>query len=220
MHFDELLAKVAGEPPRTLALLVREPAPEVLAMLAAQGGMRVEDLFRGATNGQREARFEHILDPPITDAALDGWRRRYPSHQLPTDLVALLRRANGIHLWADADAGRSYEGVAPIEEWDLARVKMYGPSADERLLDSRFVAISYHQDGATYVVLDVDSGTYFYMDAAGADLTSPIGTSADALLDWLWSRRIDPSSLGSLAGGLGGGLDADGGFDGDGDAAQ
>lgn len=60
---------------------------------------------------------------------------RWPRHPLPQDLVELVMRANGIHLWADLDDGRAYEGLAPIEEWDLARVKMWGSGAHEASFD-------------------------------------------------------------------------------------
>jgi hypothetical protein len=74
----------------------------------------------------------------------------------------------------------------------LARTRFYGASADRRLLDDRYVAISYHQDGASFVVLDVESGIYFLMDAAGPDTTSPIAHDAKGLLAWLWQTRIPP----------------------------
>jgi hypothetical protein len=111
---------------------------------------------------------------------------------LPADLRALVERVNGIHLWANVETGRSYVGLAPVEEWELARVKMYGAAGDPGLLDDRYVAISYHQDGASFVVLDVKSGGYFLMDTAGPDTTSPIAGNVEELLDWTWRSRIAP----------------------------
>jgi hypothetical protein len=106
----------------------------------------------------------------------------------------LVERVNGIHLWANPETGRSYFGLAPVEEWQLARIKMYGNASDRSLLDDRYVAISYHQDGASFVVLDANSGKYFLMDAAGPDATVPIAGNAQELLDWLWDRRMSPTS--------------------------
>lgn len=71
---------------------------------------------------------------------------------------------------------------------------MYGENADRDLLDDRYVALSYHQDGAAFVVLDVESGKYFLMDTAGPDTTSPIANDARELLDWLWRSRIEPKA--------------------------
>ena len=115
-----------------------------------------------------------------------------PSHPLPADVRALIARVNGIHLWADADTGRGYVGLAPLEEWELARCKMYGASADPSLLDDRYLALSYHRDGAAFVVLDARTGRYFLMDTAGPDETCPIGDSVEQLLDWLWRTRGTP----------------------------
>jgi hypothetical protein len=143
---------------------------------------------------QRDVRYRHILGSPASQQAIDAWQGRHPSHSLPADLRALVTRINGIHLWANVETGRAYTGLAPVEEWDLARVKMYGAAADRKLLDDRYVALSYHQDGASFVVLDVDSGRYFLMDAAGPDTTSPIANSAGELLDWLWRTRIAPKA--------------------------
>jgi hypothetical protein len=44
------------------------------------------------------------------------------------------------------------------------------------------------------VILDLLSNEYFLVDAAGPDRTSPIGTSVEHLLDWLWQSRIPPDS--------------------------
>jgi hypothetical protein len=196
MRIDELLERVSGEPERTVTRSVWTTPPEVLAKAAASRGMRMTDLLSapGRRSEQREVRYRHILGSPASQQAIDGWQRQHPLHVLPADLRALIMRINGIHLWANVETGRSYTGLAPIEEWDMARAKMYGPSADRSLLDDRYVALSYHQDGASFVVLDVDSGTYFLMDAAGPDTTSPVANNAGELLDWLWRTRIAPKA--------------------------
>ena len=56
--------------------------------------------------------------------------RDWPRHPLPGDLQELLQHADGLHLWADLDTGRSYQGLAPIAEWELARTRMWGSDAD------------------------------------------------------------------------------------------
>ena len=196
MQIEELLKHVAGEPERTVTRTVWTTPPEVLAKAAASGGMRMTDLLSapGRRAEQREVRYRHTLGLPASQQVIDAWQGQHPLHILPADLRALVTRINGIHLWANVETGRSYTGLAPIEEWDLARVKMYGPSADRSLLDDRYVALSYHQDGASFVVLDVESGRYFLMDAAGPDTTSPVANNAGELLDWLWRSRIAPKA--------------------------
>ncbi len=196
MQIEELLKHVGGEAERTVTRTVWTTPPEVLAKAAASGGMRMTDLLSapGRRSEQREVRYRHILGSPASEQVIDAWQTERPSHPLPADLRALVKRVNGIHLWANVETGRSYAGLAPIEEWDLARVKMYGPTSERSLLDNRYVAISYHQDGASFVVLDVTSGRYFLMDVAGPDATSPIASNVGELLDWLWESRISPKS--------------------------
>ena len=145
----------------------------------------------GTRTEQQMVRCGHILGPPASRAEIEAWQRR-TSHSLPADLIGLVERMNGIHLWADLNEGRSYQGLAPIDEWETARTKMYGAIAERDALDDRYLAISYHQDGSAYAVLDVPTGKYFLMDAAGPDETSPIGDCVDDLLDWLWRSRIAP----------------------------
>jgi hypothetical protein len=195
MTLDELINNAASEPPRTVTLATSILAPGRLEQAERKGGMLLTELFAGASPGEpRVARYGHILGPPASEEAVGAWQARFPRHVLPADLKALVARVNGIHLWADLAIGRAYTGLAPIEEWAPARVKMYGEQADPRLLDDCYLALSYHSDGAAFVVLDVDSGRYFLMDVAGPDETCPIGTSANELLDWVWSHRMVPKA--------------------------
>ena len=196
MQIDDFIDLVASEPERTLTWTVRTTPSEVLAKAAAPGGLRLTELLSapGRQAVQRDVQYRHILGAPASREAIDIWQAKHPLQVLPRDLRALVKRIDGIHLWADAATGRSYTGLAPIEEWDLARIKMYGPSADKSLLDDRYIALSYHQDGAAFVVLDAESGRYFLMDTAGPDTTSQVATSAADLLEWLWRTRLLPKN--------------------------
>jgi hypothetical protein len=194
MTFDELLERIATEPNRTSHGEVRVPSAELMNEFRAAGGMRVDVLMADPrhTTERRTFRTGHLLGAPVSSMELEQWRAAWRRHPLADDLVALLRRANGIHLWADLDEGRAYQGLAPLGEWRLARQKMWGEHADPALLADRYLALSYHADGAAFVVLDIESGRYFLMDACGADENSPIGRSVGELLDWLWAHRIGP----------------------------
>ena len=67
------------------------------------------------------------------------------------------------------------------------------PNDETNLEEKPENALTYHQDGSSFVVVDVASGTYYLMDACGPDDSNPIGRSAAELLDWLWSNRIPPN---------------------------
>jgi len=194
MTFDDLLALVAAEPKRTFERDVGVPSAELMNEVRAAGGMRVDLLTADPryTTERRTLHVGHLLGAPVSEVELAQWRAAWPNHRLPDDLVALLRRANGIHLWADLDEGRAYQGLAPLAEWRAARHRMWGDDADPTILPDRYLAISYHTDGAAFIVLDVESGRYFLMDACGADESSPVGHGVGDLLNWLWAHRIEP----------------------------
>lgn len=192
MNLEELLARVSTEPHRVEEREVDVPAPESIRYLEKGGAMLLTDFLSDPrkTRARRTFRRGHVLGPPLTADTLVEWQRRWPRHVLPPDLPSLLLRVDGIHLWADLDTGRAYEGLAPLAEWDLARVKMWGPSADPDLLPERYLALTYHTDGAAFVVLDVEGGGYYLMDSCGADVSCPVGRNANDLLDYLWSHRL------------------------------
>jgi hypothetical protein len=116
MTLDELLNKVAGEPSRTFEQEVHVAAPELVAEVHRRGWMRLTDFTSDPrrTLERRTLRRGHVLGPGVQPVKLTAWRSRWPEHPLPQDLVELLSKVNGIHLWADLDTGRSYEGLAPI----------------------------------------------------------------------------------------------------------
>jgi hypothetical protein len=192
MTFDELLQRIATEPDRSEEREVRVPTAELASEIRARPAIRLDELIADPrhTTERRTLRTGHRLGPPLSPEELAQWQATWPHHRLPDDLVALLGRANGIHLWADLADGRAYKGLAPLSEWRLARHKMWGDDADPTWLPDNYLALSYHTDGASFVVLDVESGSYFEMDSCGADEKSPIGHSVGELLDWLWQSRI------------------------------
>jgi hypothetical protein len=194
MQIDDFINRVASEPERIITRTIWTTPKDVLAQAAMPGGLRLTDLLSspGRQSEQRDDRYRHILGPPASQQTIDSWQHQHPSQPLPADLREFVSRINGVHLWANAATGRSYTGLAPLEEWELARIKMFGLTAERDLLDDRFVAVSYHQDSESFVVLDVESKKYFLMDAAGPDTSSPIANDVGELLDWLWRGRIAP----------------------------
>jgi hypothetical protein len=192
MTLDEMMKLAASEPPRIEEREVTVAKQELVDELTRRGGMPLTDYVSDPrrTLERRTFRTAHMFGPPVPSEQLDDWKRQWPRHPLPPDLEALVRRANGIHLWADATTGRSYEGLAPLEEWELARTKMWGPHSKPEYLADEYLAISYHTDGSAFVVLKVTTGEYFLMDACGADETCRIGCDVSALLDWFWRNRI------------------------------
>jgi hypothetical protein len=197
MTLDELLAAVAAEPGQVITRNVLVPPPELLAQMSQSRGkgMLLADFIAACPQpGERRTlAYRHIIEPGCSEATVSAWETRHPQWPLPADLRELLLRADGVHLWANAETGRAHLGLAPLADWQGARTAMYGASADSVLLDDRYLAISYHQDGGVYVVLDVLDQAYFLMDPAGPDRGSMIARCVPELLAWLWRTRIAPS---------------------------
>ena len=191
MNFDELLRRVSSEPDRAEERDVDVASPELIRDVVERRGMMLTDFLADPrkTRERRTLRSGHVLGPPLTADDIREWQRQWPRHVLPADLASLLLRVNGIHLWADLDTGRAYEGLAPLGEWDLARAKMYGPDSHADLLSEQYLALTYHADAGAFVVLDVRGGSYYLMDPAGPDESCRVAGSADELLDHLWSHR-------------------------------
>lgn len=196
MRIEEFLRKVASEPERTVTHSVWTTPTEVLAKMAKQGGMLLTDFLSvpGRRKEQRKYNYCHVLGPPASPSTIEAWQKQRPFHPLPADLLALVARINGIHLWADRETARSYIGFAPIEEWEIARIKMYGSEADRSLLDDRYIALSYALNGDAFIVVDATSGRYYLMDVSGPNEACPIGRSSEDLLDWFWENRFVPAS--------------------------
>lgn len=131
----------------------------------------------------------------LDDDEFNTWKTKWPSLSIPDDLLAFLREANGIDLWVSAGSPEGYYRLLPLREIDAARKLMWGSFAndmgDNDVPLPHWLAISEHQDGACYVVLDPKENRYFLMDTCGADLTCPAGTNIGELLDYVWEHWVD-----------------------------
>lgn len=193
MEIREFFELARAEGDKEVTRVVRGPSAELLSAARRPGGMLLTDfLAKTPAETKKTTAYRHILGPAASSETIAARERELGVGRFPADLRTLLASVNGIHLWARSDTGRAHHGIAPLEEWELARVKMYGPTAPKDLLDDRYVALSYDEDGAAYVVLDALSGTYFLMDTAGPDASAPIGRSVGELLEWIWANRISP----------------------------
>jgi hypothetical protein len=137
---------------------------------------------------------DHRILPPLEDAELDAWCERWPQCRLPEDLLGLLRKANGIQFWVHRGSPDGCYSLLPLREIDSARRIMWGESGEQLKSDEvprrHWLAITQHQDGACYVVLDTDEQRYYLMDTCGADLTCPVGNSVSELLDFIWDTWV------------------------------
>jgi hypothetical protein len=190
MTFDELLENIATEPDFSETKEVTILSPEMRDPRQRKG-LNMAEMYAHPSNtrGVRTFRHGHVLGPPATAESLRAWYERWPTHRLPEDLIALLMRANGIHLSANLDDGRAYIGLSPLEEWLPANARPYGPLPDGRWDGDRCIVLTYDTDGHDHVLLDVDSAEYFATRDAGSN-KNLVGHSVGDLLDLLWRERI------------------------------
>jgi hypothetical protein len=102
----------------------------------------------------------HRTFSPLSNAELEEWRAKWPGHSPPEDLLELLCHSNGIQFWVHEGSPEGYFRLLPLREIDSARRIMwlaYGDSlgADE-VPYPHWLAISEHQDGGSYIILDTD----------------------------------------------------------------
>lgn len=189
MNIVEFLTLVSSEQPRKVKLLTRTAPPELLARARAPGGLRLTDLRQGSQPAREVTReYAHLLEKEAESVEIDSWERGR-AVRLPSDLRELLLHANGIHLWANVEHRRSYEGLLPLSNWRPATEVF--PGAAFPNASSLFV-ISYHSDNAAFVTVDLSTGVYYLVDTAGADLSCRIAVDVEGLLTWLWNARIPP----------------------------
>ncbi len=132
----------------------------------------------------RTFRHGHLVGPALTESEIADWQNRHPQSPLPADLRALLTRLDGIHLWADLDRGKAYWGVLPLAQWE------------DTVHDVGAVAISYHDNGDYFLVLDTTTAEYRWHDHEDFDNPTLVATNVPELLDWLWreAARLAPEA--------------------------
>jgi len=150
--------------------------------------MLLTDLFShpDQRREERDCRYGHVLGPGLAPGVVAEWQREHPDLPLPDDLGGLLTRIDGMHLWADLEAGRGYQGILPLAEWTVVRETHWGhavsPPGDAHLV------ISYHDNGALFLALDTRSGTYLRYDTEVLDAPEPVAASVAELLELWWSE--------------------------------
>ena len=139
----------------------------------------------------------HQLEPPLGDVELQQWRAAHPDLLLPSDLVDLLRRANGFQVDLRGGAG-GYLSLIPLRDYGPVRLALYGEHVDEAPSNAYLktewpdhcLAISRDADGTNLVTLDAKTGSYLEADAY--DTPRVIGKQLPALLDWLDEHWLKP----------------------------
>lgn len=140
--------------------------------------MQIADFIKRLT---AEMPGQHRVFPPLDGAEFESWQAKWPGQFLPEDFLTLMRRSNGIQFWVHEGSPEGYLRLLPLREIDSARRIMWlehgaNMGADE-VPYAHWLAVSEHQDGGEYLVLDTDRHQYYLMDTCGADLSNPAGNN-------------------------------------------
>ena len=186
MTAEEFLQLATSQKTVVVEREVSVAGPDVLALLERnQPVPLVEFLQHPDRKRERRAfRYGHLIEPGISPADLERWQQRFIGFPLPNDLRRFLLRANGIQLWADLDARRSYFRLLPLDQWSDAASASFAYIFE--VLPTAALVISEADDSAGFAVLDTHGPEYLWCDPiAGPE---QIGRSVDALLTYWWNH--------------------------------
>jgi len=187
MTVDDFLARVKSQSTIIREGFVRIWGSELKSLFASGRTMTIAELnaHPDQTEELRQFRDGHLVGPGLAPADIDAWQSHSPQHQLPADVVDLLTRVNGIHLWADLDAGRAYIGILPLQDWQDA-TQWFWRSMYTSTFEGQLV-ISYHGNNDEFLILDTCGPRYLWYDLGNFGAPpKQIATTVEGLLDWWW----------------------------------
>ena len=186
----ELVERARSQSEVSIDRLVSIYGPEAYALMKSGRPLSLLELMAHPDQHKemRTFRYGHVLGAPLSSDALAAWQERHPQTPLSPDMVELLLMVDGVHLWADLDAGRAYFGILPLAEWRGAREVLGGEGVPEETL-----LISYHDNGDAFLLLGSD-GRFTWFDPQSPDDSTLLGGSVGGLLEWWWRNceQLDP----------------------------
>ncbi len=156
--------------------------------------MTIDDFFNRLAEDNRTTPGTHTFHAGVTDSQLAAWLRRNPGISIPDDLVAVLRRSNGLGLhqcWLDDGAPMYPEGCGALEIYALdglrsANEDMYRCPDFERLA-LNWMAFGSGLDSNVYFVFDVATKHFLHLSPIVPDEATDVGVEIDDILDILIS---------------------------------
>lgn len=196
MTLNEFLRRVAEQQAVRIERTINVPGPELLARMNQRPTPTVADLLAHPDQRQERRRYSyrHIVGSGLTRGAIDEWQSNHVDHVLPDDVRELLTVANGVHLWADVETGRSYFGILPLEEWRDVAVSRWAWLFDDRPTPQALV-ISYHENGDYLLVLETSPQCFVWWDPQNPLEPKRVGSTVEEFLDFWWAEtaELDPA---------------------------
>jgi hypothetical protein len=198
MTTDEFLNRVAKQPTLTVERDVSVPGPELRALLAERKAILLSELMAHPDQHKERQtfRYAHIVGAGLNRDSVEAWQTARPDHRLPSDLKEFLTRVNGVHLWGDLGTSRAYFGILPLTEWQDAKEADWAMMFDKPPVGQ--LAISYHDNGDYFLVLDTRGPEYIWYDLQDFDNPRRVGETVAQLLDFWWEETawLDPRRSG------------------------
>ncbi len=194
----EFLDRIAAQPPLTIERDVSVPGPELQALLAEGKPIVLSELMAHPDQHKERQtfRYAHILGAGLSSDSIEAWQAAHREHRLPSDLREFLTCVNGVHLWGDLATSRAYFGMLPLTEWqdvkDVDWAMMFDTPPTGQL------AISYHDNGDYFLVLDTRGPEYIWYDLQDFNNPKRVGRTVVQLLDFWWKETawLDPRRSG------------------------
>jgi hypothetical protein len=193
----ELIQRAKVQPEVSVDQIVCVPGPELKALLRGGRPVRLSDLMAHPDQRPESRRFRygHVLGAGVSSAAIAEWQERHRHIVLSSDMISLLVKVDGIHLWANLETGRAYFGILPLAEWRSVR------EHEAALLFEDFpettLVISYHDNGDYYLLLHTAENRFIWFDPQSIDPNDWefIDGAVDEFLEWWWQRtqELNPS---------------------------
>lgn len=148
--------------------------------------MTLDEFFARMDQENAQCPGRHTLFPPLTDAELNAWTVEHPQARLSADLLALLRRSNGLGLYQDWYNGEPIYDLGAYVVFPLAKIRraaetVYGE--DDSYVPPTTMAFILGPESSIYYGFDTQTLHFCTLEPILPDENEDLGPRIDSLLE-------------------------------------
>ena len=148
--------------------------------------MTLDAFFAGIDADNRRKPGTHRLGPALSDRELLLWEKAHPGMTVPEDLVALLRRSNGLGICRNPDSpGGADCCFHPLKDVRHAGKFMYEDGSAATSIPASWYALAQDADGTSVLTVDMATGEVFVVDPIDSSEATILFGSFEGALEWL-----------------------------------